>query len=89
MTVPQEWIDGCIAFYRNSHSNTNLSDLLEFVAQQWFLMDFISLELKSLPINLNKSILVNLTGNYVLQVSQRTLNHLTCANDSHVLTKNS
>ncbi|XP_032797856.1 recQ-mediated genome instability protein 1 [Daphnia magna] len=68
MTVPQEWIDGCIAFYRNSHSNTNLSDLLEFVAQQWFLMDFISLELKSLPINLNKSILVNLTGNYVLQL---------------------
>lgn len=84
MTVPQEWIDGCIDFYRDSHSNTNLPDLLEFVAQQWFLMDFVSLELRSLPTNLNKSTLVNLKENYILQVSLCTLNHLTRTNDSYM-----
>lgn len=68
MTVPREWIDGCVAFYRNSHSNTNLNALLEFVAQQWFLVDFESIKLRSLPVNLRNSALVNLNENYIVQV---------------------
>jgi hypothetical protein len=68
MTVPRDWIDGCVAFYRNSNSNTNLPNLLEFVAQQWFLVDFQSIKLRSLPVNLQNSALVNLKENYIVQV---------------------
>ena len=68
MSVPRAWIDGCVAFYRNSNSNTNLTDLLEFVTQQWFLVDFESIKLRSLPVNLQKSALVTLEENYIVQV---------------------
>jgi hypothetical protein len=68
ISVPRAWIDGCVAFYRNSNSNTNLTDLLEFVTQQWFLVDFESIKLRSLPVNLQKSALVTLEENYIVQV---------------------
>lgn len=68
--MPDAWIEGCVDWYKNSHSNsTNIQDLLDFVAQQWFLTDFEQLNLRSLPVNLQKSSLVNLTDNYVLQVT--------------------
>lgn len=69
LKVPDAWVDGCVSWYRNMHaSNTNIQDLLDFVAQQWFLADFQQLNLRSLPINLKGTALVNLAENYVLQV---------------------
>ena len=42
---------------------------MEFVLNQWLLVDFAQLNLMSLPVNLKKTNLVNLTENYVLQVT--------------------
>lgn len=69
LKVPDAWVEGCVSWYRNTHaSNTNIQDLFDFVTQQWLLADFQQLGLRSLPINLKESTLVNLTENYVLQV---------------------
>lgn len=69
MRLPDAWVDGCVAWYRNSHQDPNIKDLVEFVAQQWFLVDFEVLKLRALPVNLHATKLVNLTENYVLQVT--------------------
>ena len=69
MKVPDPWVDGCISWYRNSHQNANNQELMEFVLNQWLLVDFAQLNLMSLPVNLKKTNLVNLTENYVLQVT--------------------
>lgn len=77
LRVPDAWVQGCVGFYQTSHSNNNnIQDLLDFVTQQWFLADFEQLNLRSLPVNLQKSALVNLAENYVLQVMNSITSHV-------------
>ena len=73
-TVPFTWIEGCVAWSRNLHSaSTHFQELFEFVAQQWLLADFRQLKIKSLPINLKGSPVINLDENYLLQVFPASL----------------
>lgn len=72
LTVPQEWVEGCVSWYRNINSGAlDMQALLDFVTEQWFLVDFKQLGIRCLPPNLQRSTLVHLKDSYLLQVGTR------------------
>ena len=68
-SVPLPWIEGCVTWFRNIHTNNaNIQELFDFVSQQWLLADFQHLKIRSLPPNLKNSAVLKLDENYLLQV---------------------
>ena len=73
LTVSTAWIEGCVEWYKSSNNSSNNQAMLDFVAQQWLLIDFEHdfqmLNLRSsLPPNLNEKKVITIPGNHILQV---------------------
>ncbi|XP_039281832.1 recQ-mediated genome instability protein 1 isoform X2 [Nilaparvata lugens] len=64
-----DWLDGCIEWFKSQQENYSTSELQNFALQQWLLADLRMISHGSLPPNLSDINSIMLTGTYPMQIN--------------------
>ncbi|XP_039299544.1 recQ-mediated genome instability protein 1-like [Nilaparvata lugens] len=64
-----DWLDGCIEWFKSQQENYSTSELQKFALQQWLLADLKMISHGSLPPNLSDINSIMLTGTYPMQIN--------------------